>query len=174
MNDFEKDFLKLMNNSVFSKTMENIRKHKDIKLVTNRESYLNKTVMKPNFKSGIQFSENLMGYEMGKTKVLMNKPVYLGQAIVDRSKLVMYEFHYDYMIPTYAGGAGAAYGEYLKLFYMDTVSLVYHIKTEDFFSDIAGDIKERFDTSGYDKADARPLHIGVNKKVIGIMKNELG
>ena len=69
-----------MNNSVFSKTMENIRKHKDIKLVTNRESYL-KTVMKPNFKLAICFSENLMGCEMGKTKVTMNKSVYLGQAI---------------------------------------------------------------------------------------------
>ena len=89
-----------MNNSVFGKTMENIRKHKDIKLVTNRESYL-KTVVKPNFKSGICFSENLMGCEMGKTKVIMNKSVYLGQAILDLSKLVMYEFHYDYMIPKY-------------------------------------------------------------------------
>ena len=129
-NDFKKDFFKLMNNSVFGKTMENITKHKDIKLVTNRESYL-KTVMKPNFKSGIFFSSNLMGCEMGKIKVLMNKPVYLGQAILDLSKLVMYEFH---MIPKY--------GENLKLCYMDTDSLVYHIKTEDFYSDIAGDIKK--------------------------------
>ena len=89
-----------MNNAVFGKIMENIKKHKDIKLVTNRESYL-KTVMKPNFKSGICFSENLMGCEMGKIKVIMNKPVYLAQAVLDLSKLVMYEFHYDYMVPTY-------------------------------------------------------------------------
>ena len=88
-NDFEKDFFKLMNNSVFGKMMENIRKHRNIKLVTNRESYLH-TVMRPNFKSGILFGENLMGCEMGKIKVVMNKPVYLGQAILDLSKIVMY------------------------------------------------------------------------------------
>ena len=85
-----------MNNVVFSKTMKNIRKHKDIKLVTNRESYF-KAVMKPNFKSGICFSENLMGCEMGKIEVVMNKPVYLGQAILDSSKLVMHEFRYIYI-----------------------------------------------------------------------------
>ena len=77
-NDFEKDFYKLMNNSVFGKTMENIRKHRNIKLVTNREAYL-KAVMKPNFKSGTLFGENLMGCEMGKIKVVMNKPAYLGR-----------------------------------------------------------------------------------------------
>ena len=75
-NDFEKDFFKLMNNSVFEKTMENIRKHKDIQLVTNEKAYL-RMVMKPNFKSGVLFGENLMGCEMGKIKVIMNKPVYL-------------------------------------------------------------------------------------------------
>ena len=75
-NDFKKDFFKLMNNSVFGKTMENIRKHKDISPITNHEAYL-KMVIKPNFKSRIQFSENLMGREMGKIRVLMNKPIYL-------------------------------------------------------------------------------------------------
>ena len=90
-NDFEKDFFKLMNNSVFGKTMENIRKHRNIRLVTNRESYLC-TIMRPNFKSGVLFGENLMGCEMGRIKVVMNKPVYLGQAILDLSKIVMYEF----------------------------------------------------------------------------------
>ena len=99
-NDFEKDFSKLMNNSVFGKTMENIQKHKGIKLVTNTKDYL-KNVMKPSFKSGMLFGENLMGCEMGKTKVIMNKPVYLGQAILDLSKTVMYEFHYDCMLPKY-------------------------------------------------------------------------
>ena len=83
-NNFEKDFFKLMNNSVFGKTMGNIRKHGNIKLVTNAESYL-KTVMKPNFKSGILFGENLMGCKMGKIKVVMNKLVYLGQVILDLS-----------------------------------------------------------------------------------------
>ena len=101
--DFEKDFYKLMNNSVFGKTIENIRKHRNIKLVTNREAYL-KAVMKPNFKSGTLFGKNLMGCEMGKIKVVMNKPVYLGQAVLDLSKIVMYEFHYDYMKQKYPEG----------------------------------------------------------------------
>ena len=95
-NDFDKDFYKLMNNSVFGKTMENIRKHRDIKLVNNKEDYL-KQVMKPNFKGGVLMGENLMSCEMGKVKVKMNKPLYLGQAILDLSKTIMYEFHYDYM-----------------------------------------------------------------------------
>ena len=163
-NDFEKDFFKLMNNSVFRKMMENIRKHRNIKLVTTEEKYLC-TVMKPNFKSGALFGENLMGCEMGKIKVVMNKPVYLGQAILDLSKIVMHEFHYDYMVPKYDL-------EKLKLCYMDTDSLVYNIKTEDFYEDIANDVAARFDKSGYSKADFRPLPIGLNKKVIGLMKDE--
>ena len=95
------DFEKLMNNSVFGKTMENIRKHRNIKLVNNEEEYL-KNVMKPNFKSGTLLGPDLMGCEMGKVKVVMNKPVYLGQAILDLNKTIMYEFHYDYIIPKYA------------------------------------------------------------------------
>ena len=165
-NDFEKDFFKLMNNSVCGKTMENIRKHRNIKLVTTEEKYLH-TVMKPNFESGVLFGENRMGCEMGKIKVVMNKPVYLGQAILDLSKIVMYEFHYDYMVPKYGL-------EKLKLCYMDTDSLVYHIRTEDFYEDIANDVEARFDTSGYSKTDFRPLPISLNKKAIGLMKDELG
>ena len=80
--------------------MENIRKHRNIKLIASLEAYL-KVVMKPNFKSGVRFDENLKGCEMGKTKVVMNKPVYLGQTILDLSKIVMYEFHYDYMKKKY-------------------------------------------------------------------------
>ena len=99
-NDFEKDFYKLMNNSVFGKTMENIRKHRNIKLVNNEEEYL-KNVMKPNFKSGTLLGPDLMGCEMGKVRIVMNEPVYLGQAILDLSKTIMYEFHYDYKIPKY-------------------------------------------------------------------------
>ena len=165
-NDFEKDFFKLMNNLVFGKTMENIRKHRNIGLVTTEEKYL-RTVMKPNFKFGVLFDKNPMGCEMGKIKVVMTKPVYLSQAILDLSKIVMYEFHYDYMVPKYGL-------EKLKLFHMDTDSLVYDIKTEDFYEDIANDVEARFDTSGYSKTDFRPLPIGLNKKVIGLMKDELG
>ena len=163
-NDFEKDFYKLMNNSVFGKTMENIRKRRDIKLVNNKEDYL-KQVMTPNFKGGVLMGADLMSCEMGKVKVKMNKPVYLGQAILDLSKTIMYEFHYDYMKRKYDEKS-------LKLLYMDTDSLVYDIKTEDFYKDIAEDVETRFDTSGY--VPGRPLPIEKNKKVIGLMKDELG
>ena len=130
------------------------------------EKYLH-TVMRPNFKSGVLFGENLMGWEMGKIKVVMNKLVYLGQVILDLSKIVMYEFHYDYMVPKYGL-------EKSKFCYMGTDSLVYDIKTEDFYEDIANDVEERFETSGYSQTDFRPLPISLNKKVIGLMKDELG
>ena len=119
--------------------------------------------MKPGFKSGTLLGPDLMGCEMGKVKVVMNKPVYLVQAILDLSKIIMYEFHYDYMLPKYGGN--------IKLCYMDTDSFVYDIKTEDFYKDIADDVEARFDTSGYRD---RPLLVGKNKKVIGLMKDELG
>ena len=161
-NDFEKDFYKLMNNSVFGKTMENIRHYRDIKLVNSQKDYL-KIVMRPNFKSGTLLGPDLMGCEMGKIKVVMNKPVYLGQATLDLIKLIMYEFHYDYMLPKYR--------EHIKLCYMNTDSFVYDIETKDFYKDIANDVEDRFDTSGYCN---RPLPVGKNKKVIGLMKDELG
>ena len=94
----------------------------------------------------------------------MNKPIYLGQTILDLSKTVMYEFHYDYMKQKYPEG--------LTLCYMDTDSLIYDIETEDFYKDIAEDVKDRFDMSGYNPD--RPLPVGLNKKVIGLMKDELG
>ena len=102
---------------------------------------------------------------MGKIKLVMNKPVYLGQAILDLSKIVMYEFHYDYMVPKYGL-------EKLKFCYMVTHSLVYDIKTEDFYEDIANDVPARFDTSRY--CPNQPFPVGLNKKVIGLMKDELG
>ena len=132
-NDFVKDFVKLMNNAIFGKTMENIRKHRNFKLVTSEAQYL-KTVMKPNFKSGVRFDENLMGCEMGRIKVNKNKTVYLGQAILDLSKIVMYEFHYDYMAQKYSFNR---FHSRLRLCYMDTDSLVYRIQTEDFYEDIS-------------------------------------
>ena len=119
--------------------------------------------MRPKFKSGTLLGPDLMGCEMGKIKVVMNKPVYLGQVILNLSKLIMYEFHYDYMLPKY--------GDHIKLCYMDTDSFMYDIETEDFYKDIAGDVEMRFDTSGY--CD-RPLPNGKSKKVIGLMKDELG
>ena len=141
-NEFEKDFFKLINNSVFGKTMENMSNHRDIKLVTTNERR-NKLVPEPNYHTSKQFSENLLAIEMKKTKVKMNKPVYLGQAIFDISKTLMNEFWYDYIKPKYQ--------EKAKLCYMDTDSFIIHIKTEDFYKDIANDVEKWFDTSNYDK-----------------------
>ena len=131
-NDFEKDFFKLMNNSVFGKTMENVRNHRDIKIVTTdkRRSIL---ASEPNYHSTKYISKDLLIMEMKKVEVKMNKPIYLGQAILDISKTLMYEFWYDYIKPKYGDKAGPCY--------TDTDSFIMHIKTEDFFKDIAGDVE---------------------------------
>ena len=162
-NDFDKDFFKLMNNVVFRKTMENIRKHRDIKLVTT-DKKRNKLVSESNYHTINYISEDLSIIEMNKTKVKMNKPIYLGLSILGSSKLLMYEFWYDYMKPKY--------GNNVKLSYMDTNSFIMNIKTEDFYKDIANDVEKRFDTSNYEVK--RHLPTGKNKKVIGLMKDELG
>ena len=158
-NKFEKSFFKLMNYSVFGKTMENVRKHRDIKLVTTDEKR-NKLVSEPNYHTTKRFSENLLAIEMKKTKVKMNKPVYLGMSILDISKTLMYEFWYDYVKPKYK--------EKAKLCYMDTDCFVIIIFTETFFEDINNDVERWFDTFNYDKNDKWPLQTGMNKKVIGI------
>ena len=162
-NDFEKDFFKLMNNAVFGKTMENVRKHRDIKLVTTDKGR-KQLVSEPKYQTKKWFSENLLAVEMKKAKVKMNKPIYLGLSILELSKTLMYEFRYDYMKPKY--------GDDVKLCYMDTDSFIMHIKTEDFYEDIANDVEKRFDTSNYEFN--RPLPTGKNKKKIGLMKDELG
>ena len=154
-NDFFKDFFKLMNNSVFGKTMEKVRNHRDIKIVTTDKQRM-KFVSEPNYHTTKQISKDLVIMEMKKTSVKMNKPIYLGQAILDISETLMYEFWYDYIKPKY--------GDNLKLCYMDTDIFIMHIETEEFYKNIADDVKERFDTSNYDKNDNRPLSIGINKK----------
>ena len=161
--DFEKDLFKLMNNAVFGKTMENIRKHRDIKLVTTNKKR-NKLVSEPNYHNINYISEDLSIIEMNKTKIKMNKPIYLGLSMLVISKILMYEFWYDYMKPKY--------GNRVKLCYMDTDSFVMNIETNDFYKDTANDVEKRFDTPNYECN--RPLPIGKNKKVIGLMKDELG
>ena len=149
----------------FGKTMENVRNHRDITIVTSdkRRSIL---ASEPNYHSTKYISKDLIIMEMRKTEVKMNKPIYLGQAILDISKTLMYEFWYDYIKPKYE--------EKARLCYMDTDSFVMYIKTEDFYKDIAGDVERWFDTSNYAEKDKRPLPIGKNKKVIGKFKDELG
>ena len=152
-NDFEKDFFKLMNNSVFGKTMENVRNHRDSKLVTTN-AQRRKYISEPNYMTSKCFSKHLKAIEMRKTEVLMSKPVYLGQAILYISKTLMYEFYYDYFKPKY--------GDKVKLCYMDTDSFIIYVQTEDFYKDIADDVNKWFDSSGYDKKLNRPLPIGIN------------
>ena len=161
--DFEKDLFKLMNNSVFRKTMENIRKHRDLKLVTT-DRKRSKLVSEPNYHTINLISEDLSIIEMKKTEVKMNKTIYLGLSILEISKILMYQFWYDYM--------KLKYNENVRLCYMDTDSFIMHIKTNDFYKDIASDVENRFDTSNYEVN--RPLLTGKNKKVIGLMKDELG
>ena len=161
--DFEKDLFKLMNNAVFRKTLENIRKHGHIKLVTT-DKKRSKLVSGPNYHTMIYISKDLSIIEMNKTKVKMNKPIYLELSILDINKTLMYEFWYDYMKPKY--------GNDVKLCYMDTDSFIMSIKTNDFYKDIDNDVEKRFDTTNYEVN--RPLPMGKNKKAIGLMKDELG
>ena len=166
-NNFEKDFYKLMNNSVFGKTMENIRNRVNIKLV-NTEEQFKKLTAKPNYESRKILNDNdnesLVSVHMKKTSLTMNKPVYLGMSILDLSKTLMYDFHYNYVI--------AKYGNKAKLLFTDTDSFLYEIQTEDFYKDISGDVKDRFDTSEYPEGHPSGIPTGINKKVLGMYKDE--
>ena len=165
-NDFEKDFFKLMNNSVFGKTIENIRKRQNVSIVDKRKTALN-LAKKPNFERVTIFDKNLIAVHMQKTKICFDKPVYVGQAILDLSKKLMFEFHYDYIKPMYGNKA--------ELLFTDTDSLMYEIQTEDFYKDIKVDVEERFDTSNYPKEGHKSgIPVGENQKVIGMFKDEVG
>ena len=164
-NDFEKDFFKLMNNSVFGKTMENIRNRVNVKLVNTGEQF-KKLTAKPNYESRKIFSENLVSVHMKKTSLTMNKPVYLGMSILDLSKITMYDFHYRYIKPKYGNKA--------KLLFTDTDSFLYEIETEDFYKDISGDVKDKFDTSNYPENHPSGIPTGLNNKALGMFKDEAG
>ena len=164
-NEFEKDFFKLMNNSVFGKTMENIRNRVDIKLVTDKIK-AKKLAAKPNFKHCNILNENLIAIHMKKTSLTFDKPVYLGMSILDLSKTLMFDFHYNYI--------KKKYGDKAKLLFTDTDSLMYEIRTEDFYEDIKGDVKDRFDTSDYPSNHPSGIPTGCNKKVLGMFKDEAG
>ena len=139
-NNIEKEFFKLMNNAIFAKSMKNVKKHRKIKLVTT-ERRRNYIVSKPNSHTTKFFTENLSAIEMRKTQILMNKSVYLGFSILGLSKIVIYEFWYDYLKPKY--------GENPKLCYMGISSFIVRAKTDDIYKDIVEDVATRFDTSNY-------------------------
>ena len=166
-NDFEKDFFKLMNNTVFGKTVENVRKHRDIKLVKTerRKNYL---VSEPNYHTKIPHRKRISKRNEKNPEILMNKTVHLGLSILELSKILMYEFWNDYVKPKY--------GEKVKLRYMDNNSFIVYIKTEVIYKYIAEDIETRFDASNYElecNSIDRPVPKGKNKKVIGLMKDKL-
>ncbi|XP_077278612.1 uncharacterized protein LOC143906406 [Temnothorax americanus] len=163
-NDFEKNLYKLMNNAVFGKTMENVRNHVDVRLLTNWDGRYGAEVMiaKPNFHSRSVFSENLVAIEMRKLEIKFNKPIYVGMCILDISKTCLYKFHHEYMLPLYR--------DKCKVMYTDTDSLIYHVECDDVYETMKRDI-DKFDTSDYaiDNAYDIPLE---NKKVPGLMKDE--
>ena len=154
-----------MNNSVFGKTMGNIRNGVDVRLV-NDKRMAKKLAAKPNFKHCTIFDENLVAIHMKKTKLVFDKPVNLGMCILDLSKTLMYDSHYNYM--------KTKYGTKAKLLFTDTDSLAYEIKTEDFYKDIAGDLAAKFDTSNFPKNHPSGIPTGINKKVVGMFKDEAG
>ena len=165
VNSFEKDFFKLMNNSVFGKTIENIRKRQNIILIDNRAKAV-KLSSRPNFDRATIFDRNLIAIHMKKTEVYFNKPVYVGQAILDLSKTLMFDFHYNYIQKKYSYKRA-------KLLFTDTDSLMYEIDTDDFYKDISEDIRTKFDTSDYPPDHESGILTGVNKKVIGMFKDEV-
>ena len=163
-NNFEKDFFKLMNTSVFGKTIENIRKTQNIHLIDNRTKAL-KLSSRPNFDRCTIFDRNLIAIHMLKTEVYFNKPVYVGQAILDLSKTLMFDFNYNYI--------KEKYGNKAELMFTDTDSLMFQIYTDDFYLDICPDVRDKFDTSDYPPNHKSGILTGVNKKVIGMFKDEV-
>ena len=163
-NTFQKDFFKLMNNSVFGKTMENVRRHINVDLVTS-PSQFKKLVAKPSYQRSKTFLNDedgcLIAVDRQRCKVELKKPIYTGFSVLDLSKVLMYQFHYEYIKPQY--------GQHSRLLFTDTDSLMYHITTNDVYQDMKEDL-ELFDTSDY--PSNHPLHSNANKKVIGKMKDE--
>ena len=158
-NAFEKDFFKLMNNSVFGKTMENLRKRSNIQLVTNPER-MERLAARPTYISHKIFHENLVAVHSKQTKLVLNKPSYVGMSILELSKTLMYDCHYNYIKKKYPEA---------QLLFTDTDSLCYHIKTEDIYFDFFTD-RELFDNSDY-PSDSK-FYFSENKKVIGKFKDE--
>ena len=160
-NEFEKDFFKLMNNSVFGKTMENLRNHSKVELVC-KEERIRKVMAKPSVTSFKIFGENFAAVNMIKTSLVLNRPIYVGMSILDISKTIMYDFHYNYI--------KKKYGENSKLLLTDTDSLCYQIQTSDIYLDMQNDL-HLFDTSNYPQDHF--LFSNMNKKVLGKFKDEL-
>ena len=160
-NDVEKDLFKLMNNSVYGKTMENVRKHGDYEIV-NTPEHFQKLVNKPLYKHRHIIHEDLVIVEKDKHTVELNKPIYMGMSILDYSKIHMYSFYYDVMKPKYKDN--------IKLVYTDTDSYVIKVETDDLYEDFK-EINEYMDFSDY--PPEHPNYDKTNKKVLGKFKDEM-
>ncbi|KAL4153311.1 hypothetical protein QTP88_001144 [Uroleucon formosanum] len=161
-NEFEKEYFKLMNNSVYGRTMMNVRNHVDIRLCSNG-STVEKLITKPNFDRRTIFTENLAAVHMKRTQISFKQPIYIGMCVLDLSKMLMYDFYYNII--------KKKYGNRVRLLYTDTDSLILEIKTNDFYQDIKINL-DHFDTSDYPKDNIYGLPL-VNKKVLGKFKDEL-
>lgn len=171
---FEQDLFKLLNNSIFGKTLEDSEKRVDVKLVnqwcqknnkTKKNCCANKLIARPNFHSASIFSENLVAIQMRPEKIILDKPIYIGFTVLELSKSHMFNFHYSIIKPKY--------GESVELCYTDTDSFVYNIQTENFYIDLKRSFLNYFDTSNYDLDNPFQIPI-INKKVPGLFKDELG
>ena len=158
-NEFEKDFYKLMNNSVYGKTLENVRNRINFKLLPTVAKAL---ALRNDYKKFTKFTDNLVGIHLCKREVTLNKPIFIGSVVLDESKLLMYNFHYNFMLKKFKR-------ENIDLLFTDTDSLCYHIKNEDPYM-IMYRNKEYFDLANYPKEHF--LFDKTNNKVIGKMKNE--
>ena len=159
VSDFEKSFFKLLINSIFGKLMENVRKYKNVHLISSGRQHRLYT-SKPQFKRFKIHSEDLVMVELEQTNVTLNKPIYCGFTVLELSNLHMYKFHYEVMKPRFEG---------LKLCFTDTDSLLYAVATDNFYRDIEC-IKDEFDFSNYPKN--HPLYSVANKAVPGKFKDE--
>ena len=160
--DFETDFYKLMNNSVFGKTMENLRKRVDVKIVRSWEAdKIRKLTSSTSYAKHTIFGNDMAGIHMHKTKLVLNKPVYTGMTILENSKILMYDFFYNHL--------KAKYGGKCQLVYTDTDSLILDIETEDVYKDMQ-EYSWLYDTSSYPKNHS--LYDDRNKKALGKMKDE--
>ena len=162
--DFETNFYKLMNNSVFGKTMENLQNRVDVKIVRRWEvDQVRKLISDPSYSRFALFSNDMAGIHMHKRRLVLNKPVYTGMTILENSKILMYEFFYDFL--------KTKYGPWCDLIYTDTDSLLLHIQTDDVYEDMK-EHKRLYDTSNYPKDHS--LYDATNKKALGKMKDECG